>query len=133
MYIDPLRRVNQAGPTRRTTATGGAFSVPDDGPEAARATAPTQATAGLDAILALQGEPQPQSRRARQMQRGRKTLDALDALQRAIVLGSGGAMARSALLSIGEELEPTGDADLDSVLIEIETRRAVELAKLERS
>ena len=130
MFVDPLRRLGQTAPARRADPAAPGFRVSDDGAAPARAATPAQPTAALDAILALQGEGPPKERRARQVNRGRKTLDALDALQRAVVLGGGGAAARDALIAIGEDMEPTGDAGLDSVLLEIETRRAVELAKL---
>ena len=133
MFVDPLRRVGQTGPARKTDAAAPGFRAPDE-PAAAsvRPAVATQATAGLDAILALQGDAAPPGRRGRQMQRGRRTIDALERLQRAGVLGAGGGDAQAALLGVGEELEPTGDPGLDDVLREIEVRRAVELAKLER-
>lgn len=130
MFVDPLRRLGQTSPARRADPAAPGFRVPDESAAPTRAATPAQPAAALDAILALQGDGQSQGRRARQVHRGRKTLDALDALQRAVVLGAGGAAARDALIAVGEELEPTGDAGLDSVLMEIETRRAVELAKL---
>ncbi|MBU6373958.1 MAG: hypothetical protein KJS97_14610 [Alphaproteobacteria bacterium] len=130
MFVDPLRRLGQTAPARRTDPAAPGFRLPEDGAAPTRAATPAQPTAALDAILALQGEGPPQGRRARQVNRGRRTIDALEALQRAVVLGAGGAAARDALIAIGEDLEPTGDEGLDSVLMEIETRRAVELAKL---
>jgi len=133
MFVDPLKRVTQTGAPRRAEAAAPGFSVPEEGAAPTRQAAPSQATAGLDAILALQGDGRGPGRRARQLARGRKALDALEALQRAVLLGGGGASAVAALESLGEEIEATGDAGLDSVLLEIETRRAVELAKLGRS
>ena len=134
MFVDPLRRLGQAGPARKADAAAPGFQAPEEGGSTAAARPATAATAmtGLDAILALQAEAAPVGRRGRQLARGRKTIDALERLQRAVVLGAGGADARSALMSVDGEFEPTGDAGLDSVLLEIETRRAVELAKLER-
>jgi hypothetical protein len=134
MFVDPLRRIGQAGPARKADAAAPGFQAPDDGAPAAsaRPTALATAMTGLDAILALQAEPAPVGRRGRQLARGKKSIDALEQLQRALVLGAGKADARAALMSVDGEFEPTGDVGLDSLLLEIETRRAVELAKLDR-
>ncbi|MBN9002509.1 MAG: flagellar assembly regulator FliX, partial [Rhizobiales bacterium] len=64
-----------AGSARRSGSSG--FVLPDMGgaTETRSATAP-KATAGIDALLALQGIEDPTERRKRSVQRGRGALDA---------------------------------------------------------
>jgi hypothetical protein len=121
-----------AGALRRAGETG--FSVSEGG-EAGAASGARAASVGpttsLDAILALQGEPDPQERRRRAAQRGRELLDGLDRLKAAIL---GGRIAPEDLAGIARRLaerrETSGDPRLDDILAQIELRAEVEIAKL---
>jgi hypothetical protein len=131
MYIDPLRpKAAPAGASRtRDAAPGFTPQGVEEAAPSARA-APTAAPS-LDAILALQGDLPDPERRRRQMLRAGRTLDGLDRLQIALLGGGSLDAADQELRNEPASLEDTGDAGLDLVLSEIETRRAVELAKLE--
>lgn len=88
------------------------------------------ALAGLDALLALQEQGGPLERRKRQMARGGRLLDQLDAVKLALL---GGGSADAALLNLAraadESRESVDDSRLRELLDAIETRAAVELAK----
>ncbi|WP_349370850.1 flagellar assembly protein FliX [Salinarimonas sp.] len=118
----------------RRRADGSGFSVSESA-EGGAAAGPRAASVGpttsLDAILALQGEPDPEERRRRAAQRGRELLDGLDRLKAAILSGR---VAPDDLAQIarrlGERREATGDPRLDEILAQIELRAEVEIAKL---
>lgn len=132
MRIDPLRPKPAAASARRADRAGG--FVPESPAEAgaAQAALPAASLAGLDALMAIQDEAFDPARRGRQIGRAGRSLDALDAVRLAF-LGTGSLEEASASLTALEgALEPTGDPKLDAVLIEIETRRLVELAKIAR-
>lgn len=134
MKIESGRGVTPSGGARRTGGSNGAsgFSVAVDGPQRTTAASAASAVTPLDAILALQAEDSPTARRARQARRGRAALDALEQLEQGLLLGRapGGLAGELQRLHAGAEM--TGDEGLDGVLREIDTRLAVELAKLER-
>lgn len=116
----------QAG---RTAAPG--FTVAAEAPQKAAAATGVSAVPSLDAVLALQGEDPSAQRRARQARRGRDALDALEQLERGLVLGRAPGGLKAELEGLARAAQPTGDAGLDAVLLEIDTRVAVELAKLD--
>lgn len=123
--------------TRRPdAAAGGEFTPTAPNAGGARQVAPAPAAAAvpaLSAVLALQaGDDLTLERRARQVRRGRRALDALEQLERAMLSAGALTEAHRALRLEGESaLEQTGEPGLDDVLAQIEVRRAVELAKLE--
>jgi hypothetical protein len=129
MRVPPIGRLPGAASTRRAAASG--FSVPSDEAGASQSARAASGVSSIDALLALQADGFDPERRGRQLRRAHIALDKLDAVQRALILGGMGE-ARAGLESLAGDLELTGDPGLDSVLLEIETRRAVELAKLER-
>lgn len=120
----------QAGSVRR--ASSGGFSLPDTGAttETRTAVAP-KATAGIDALLAMQGiEEDPTERRKRSVQRGKRALDVLDDLKIGLLSGNFNASTVSRLRDAATNLKSSsGDPGLDAVLSEIELRVEVELAK----
>ncbi|MEJ0059517.1 MAG: flagellar assembly protein FliX [Terricaulis sp.] len=122
-------------PTSSTRRAGGAaapgFAPAADGAPRAASVAPTAAPQALDAILALQAEDFDSQRRARQARRGKAALDTLEKLEHALVLGVRPAELRAELEAAGRAGEPTGETELDALLLEIDTRLAVELAKLD--
>ena len=122
-----------AGSARRSGSSG--FVLPDMGgaTETRSATAP-RATAGIDALLALQGIEDPTERRKRSVQRGRGALDALDDLKIGLLSGSlDNAMVMRLRDAAANLKETSGDPGLDAVLSEIELRVEVELAKAGRT
>lgn len=112
------------------TAAPGFAVAAESAPRAAPA-ASTNNVASLDAILALQAEAFDPERRKRQTRRGAEVLDALEELVRALAMGRAPAGLVKRLEQFRRGAEMTGVAGLDAVLLEIDTRLAVELAKLE--
>lgn len=133
MKIEPGRNVgpsSSAGKAGKTAAPG--FAPAMDAPQRAAAASPTGAVTSLDAILALQGGENPSQRRARQTKRGEEALDALEELERGLLLGRAPAALRSQIEALQRRSEKTGDERLDAILNEIDIRLAVEAAKLDR-
>lgn len=126
----PVGSTSSAKSAGKAAAPG--FTVASDGPSKTAATAPSGAVTALDAILALQTDEPPAQRRARQAKRGRQALDALEKLERGLVMGRAPGALKAELESLQHGRETTGEAGLDAVLDEIDIRVAVELAKLER-
>jgi hypothetical protein len=129
MRVPPIGPTPTTAATRRTAAAG--FSVPTEESGGAPSVRSASGVSSIDALLALQAEGFDPDRRGRQMKRAHASLDKLDAIKRALILG-GLDQARAGLMALDGAFESTGDAGLDDVLLEIETRRAVELAKMER-
>ena len=116
-------------------AASGGFSLSGLG-EAAE-TAEAQRMAGLDGgmtvstLLALQGVEDPLNRRKRAMGRASRLLDILDDLKVAMLEGRAAPSTLDNLArAVREQREATDDPQLNDVLNQIETRAAVELAKL---
>jgi hypothetical protein len=117
----------------RTSAGGFSLSGSGEAAEAAEA----QRMAGLDgvmtvsALLALQGVEDPLHRKKRAMGRANRLLDILDDLKVAMLEGRASPSALDNLAhTVREQREGTDDPGLNDVLNQIETRAAVELAKL---
>jgi hypothetical protein len=90
--------------------------------------------ASVDALLALQAVEDPMQRRRRAVSRAGRILDALDGLKIALLEGEASPATLQALMTaVKEERGATDDVRLQGVLNEIETRAAVELAKLARA
>jgi len=108
---------------------GAASTSPAGGAAAASGVA---GVASLDALLALQGVESATERRRRAVRRAGRILDVLDEVKLAL-LGPGVGLGQLNRLSaaVREERSLSDDPRLDTVLGEIETRAAVELAKLE--
>jgi hypothetical protein len=133
MKIESGRPVAPAGAGKRAgTAAAPGFSVAAEGPQRAAATPAAGAVTPLDALLALQTDEDPARRRARQARRGAEALDALEDLERGLLMGRAPGGLKRQLEALRRSAEPTGEEGLDAVLLEIDTRLAVELAKLER-
>jgi hypothetical protein len=133
MKVESGRGVGGAsGPKRAGGVAAPGFTLGADAPQKAAAVTGMSGVTALDAILALQGEDGPAHRRARQVRRGHDALDVLAEVERALVLGRGPASLKGLLESLRGKAEATGDPGLDDVLREIDTRLAVEAAKLER-
>jgi hypothetical protein len=133
---------NGASPTSATRAarpTGGGDFAPTSTEEAgqaeeARRLESLEGVITLSALLALQGVDDPLSKRKRAVGRAGRILDLLDELKLALIDGGAApAMLDRLVSAVREERAVTEDARLDAVLDQIETRAAVELAKLGRS
>jgi hypothetical protein len=86
----------------------------------------------LEALIALQEVGGPLERRQRAAARGGRLLDALEQLKVGLLEGRVTAATADALgRAAREQRQLTDDPRLEGVLDEIETRAAVELAKLE--
>lgn len=91
----------------------------------------TGAVATLEALMALQQEDGPLERRRRAVGRAGSMLDLLDEVKMSLLDGEPTAAALERLTrAVRSERAQTGDAALEGVLDEIETRAQVELAKL---
>jgi hypothetical protein len=114
----------------RRTASG-TFSLGGEEPaRAATAAAAPRTLGGIDALIALQGLEDPPERRRRALKRGRRTLEALEALKLALLTGVVDSAALASLkVEAGALGESSGDPGLDSLLAEIALRAEVELAK----
>ena len=86
----------------------------------------------VDALLALQDVGGPLERKRRAMRRAGRLLDALEDLKLAM-LGQGASSTDLERLAraVRDQRDATEEPALEGVLDEIETRAAVELAKLE--
>ena len=118
----------------RSPRAGGGFSVPPAGGSApASAAAPTSAPSGVSnvsALMALQGVEDVTDRRRRAIRRGGGLLDRLEELKLALLLGEAGEGALDRLTRTFRAERPIdADADLNSLLEQIDLRAAVELAK----
>ena len=117
-------------------SSGEGFGLPNvAGPAPAAAAGPAGPVAsvsGLSALLALQETGGPLERRRRAVSRAGRILDVLDEVKLALVSGELSLSQLERLTrAVREERAATEDAALEGVLNEIETRAAVELAKLE--
>jgi len=137
MKVSGTSGVGSAGGSRQGRPAGGEgfrLSMPaTSGPAQA---APTNSVAGVSsvgALLALQDVGGPLERKRRAVSRAGRILDVLDEVKLSLL---GGDLATSDLerlrRAVREERANTEDAGLEGVLNEIETRAAVELAKLDR-
>jgi hypothetical protein len=139
MKVNSPNGVGSAAPARGT-ARGGAsgFSLPDAGDvadtaPASRASA-TMGVSSIDALLAMQEVAGPLERKRKAVRRAGAILDVLDEVKLALLDGGVPPAALERLMS-AVRLE-RGGADeprLQGLLDEIETRAAVELAKIEMS
>lgn len=133
MKIESGRGISATGGARKAGAGGGpGFAPSAESSAPASAATPVSAAAALDAIVALQAEGFDPGRRKRQVRRAEQALDALAELEKGLVLGAAPASLRTDLLALQSASAPTGEPGLDALLLEIDTRVAVELAKLER-
>jgi hypothetical protein len=138
MKINGASGVGSAsGPGKAKPASGG-FSLPQAaGPSGPAQIARTSGAAGVmsvDALLALQDVGGPMERRRRSVRRAGRILDVLEDIKVGMLSGdlSAGELDKL-MVAVRDERHATEDERLESVLNEIETRAAVELAKLERA
>lgn len=127
------------GPGRARPADGGqGFRLPaveaTTGPAQMARTSGLSGVMSVDAILALQDVGGPLERKRRAVSRAGRLLDVLDDVKVSLLSGElSGADLGKLQQAIRDQREQTDDPKLEGVLNEIETRAAVELAKLERA
>lgn len=140
MKVSSTGGVGAAGPSRAKSSGGASgFSLPSV--NAASGAASTASVGGLsgvgsvDALLALQAAGavgDPLERKKRAVRRADRLLDILGEIRIALIDGD---ISHSTLdqlsRAIREQRDQTDDPRLEGVLNEIETRAAVELAKLQ--
>lgn len=96
--------------------------------------APIATAASMVGLLGIQEISADEANRKRQVKRGRVTLEALENLRDALIIGSLSlATVRELEQIVAEEREQVSDPVLSGILDEIELRAAVEIAKLERA
>ena len=134
MKVESGRSVGSAAAPKRAGGTAAPGFAPAGAEEASHVAAASgvSGVAALDTILALQAEEPLAQRRARQAKRGRAALDALEKLEEGLLSGRAPTALRAELEHLQRTAQATGEPGLDGVLREIDTRLAVELAKLER-
>ena len=118
----------------RASRASAGFSVPSSGsPAAASATTSASAPSAVtdvSALMALQGVDDVTERRRRAIRRGGGLLDRLEELKLALLMGEAGEGALDRLTrTLREERPVDADAELNSLLDQIDLRAAVELAK----
>jgi len=127
----------QAAPGRASSPAAGGFAVANaDGAQETAASGRLASTLGIgsiDALLALQEVGGPTERRRKAVRRAGLILDVLDDLKIAVLDGGIAPAALGRLIeAVRQERARTGDDTLEGLLDEIETRAAVEMAKLEQ-
>ncbi len=120
-----------SGAARRTTS--GSFSLPqDDATPTPSGAGAVRTVGGIEALMALQGVESADERRKRAVKRGHTALDLLDEMTLALLSGRLGAEMVHKLRAAAAGLKDlSGDPRIDQVLVEIDLRGEVELAKVE--
>jgi hypothetical protein len=139
MKVTGTGGVGQAGGSRGAgRGADGGFRLPTTGETAAPAqssgVASAHAVMGVEALLTLQDVGSPLERKRRAVGRAGRILDILDGIKIALLEGriTGDALMRLQG-AIHEQRSATDDPRLEGLLDEIETRAAVEIAKLEQA
>jgi hypothetical protein len=134
MKVDGSRPVDVARTLRGRGATTSSSSFSPIYSEEAKASAPASGSAsvsGVDALLALQGVPGPNSERAKAARRGNEILELLDEVRIGLLEGAVSQGTLNRLVKLVEvNREEFTDPGLSSILDEIDLRARVELAKL---
>jgi hypothetical protein len=130
-----LSQPSGARPARGASG-GQGFSIAGPAAPAAPAQPPSvsgvSGVMGVEALLALQDVDSPTERRRRSVRRAGQLLDELDGVKVALLGGDlGEGQLERLARAMREQRAATDDPQLEAVLDEIETRAAVELAKLE--
>ena len=138
MKVTGTGGLSQTPGAKPARAAGGGEGFRLAGPQGPAA--PTQVSSsasvggvmGVAGLLALQDVETPSERRRRSVRRAGRLLDELDEIKIALL---GGDLGQTQLERLGrairEQRGATEDPKLEGLLDEIETRAAVELAKLE--
>lgn len=96
--------------------------------------ADVQTLSSMDALLSLQEIPDNETTKQRAMEEGRGALETLEKLRLSLLSGTVSGNMLSKLGDISNlKKQAINDANLTSIINDIELRAAVELAKLERA
>lgn len=130
-----LSQTSGAKPAARASG-GGGFQLSKvatpAAPAAVSGASGVSSVMGVEAMLALQDVESPTERKRRSVRRAGHLLDQLDGIKVALLGGDLSANQLDSLArAVREQRSATDDPQLEAVLDEIETRAAVELAKLE--
>ena len=130
--------VTTARPTRKAESADGASFISElekaEGVKAAAPTAPVGSIGSLAGLVGINEVDEREHKRRQAMKRGRFTLEALEQLRNALLMGSlPVSTLRNLEKLVAEERGATHDPLLNSLLDDIELRAAVEMAKLEMS
>jgi hypothetical protein len=140
MKIDgfsPVRN-NKTEKKKKSSSTGGGFSSylnvgETDSAGASAPVEPSTSVAGVSNVLSLQEVGEEETNKKQAMQAGELTLQSLEQLRNALLLGEVPVHVLSNVQSRMEaQKRMTSDPLLLEILKEIEVRAAVELAKFER-
>jgi hypothetical protein len=137
MKVTGAGEVGRTGGSRAARGADGAgFRLPEadagEGPSQSAAASQSAPVVGVEALIALQEMGGPLERRRRAVGRAGRILDVLDEVKLALIDGRLGAADLERLRrAVREQRAATGDPGLEGLLDEIETRAAVEIAKLE--
>ena len=117
----------------QTAATGFTHGAPAvSTPAGVTAAGAVNAVSTLEALMALQEVGGPLERRKRAVRRADTILDALEGLKIELLEGQlGPAILERLTRAVREQRSMTDDPKLEGLLDQVETRAAVELAKLE--
>ncbi len=135
MQIGPTATIHatEAARPAGASASGASFRLPAEPAGAAGAAAATAPARGLDALLALQetaastGDAATRDREARR--HGRDLLEALAALQRALLSGDAGEATLGRLGALLRSMPDAADPALGAVLRSVALRVRLELAR----
>jgi hypothetical protein len=136
MKIKGPSKVGNVGRVRKKSAAkadGAAFNdaLSTDEVASSNAMSGTVPLAAVSSLLGLQEIPSATEGRARNLNRAEDLLEHLDQIQRGLLLGTLPAGRLQAILkSVTSKRIPTNDANLNSIMDDIELRIKVELAKL---
>lgn len=140
MKVTGTGGVSQPSGAKPTRGAGGGEGFRISGSQGPAAAAPVSSASnvagvmGVEALLALQDVESPTERKRRSVRRADRLLDELDGLKIALLGGEfGHAQLDGLARAVREQRAGTDDPQLEAVLDEIETRAAVELAKLQRA
>lgn len=132
-YSKPVASARNVRKTGGTEASGFADALSEaEGVKAASAATPVAAMSGVGGLIGINEVDEKEHRRRQAVKRGRFTLEALDQLRNALLMGS---LPLSTLRNleklVAEERNLVTDPALNAILDDIELRAAVEMAKLE--
>jgi hypothetical protein len=139
MKVTGAGGVGQTNAARGVRSAGGeGFRLPDTeeaaGPAQSTGVGASAAVVGLEALIALQDVGGPMERRRRAVNRAGRLLDILDKVKLGLLEGELSTADLERLQrALKEQRAATDDPRLEGLLDEIETRAAVELAKLEQA
>jgi hypothetical protein len=121
---------NRSGASR--SGGSGGFFIDQGTTTQVAANAPIAASAGLDALLALQSVEDPLFAKKKAIRRGNALLDTLESIKADLLLGQVSEGRLNQLMLLITQARERNLPELDGVLDDIELRARVELAKFGR-